>query len=618
MVGGRSRTSSRPATATSHSSDDPHLPSYSEIEDSHTSDGLQAYMTATTTTTVTTTTQTTTLFSLPLWRRRAGPALTLPAKSEGSQPSGFHGRATEDGRIARATSYNVDLNKRLPDIPRPEDFGDLAFARRSNCRMHQPTVQQETERGAKATRSSRSSTLLPSGGQSTRTLAQAGLGIGLPLVMPSAASNCAARKSPYSGGRPSTAPRPTRLETDKEVRRVKSFSRAQTGPQLVVPDPEERETPRSSRKSSTLTVPRASSPDHTVSREAPQEPPSAHPEPRSLTRKGSFWNRRRVQSMKNPDEARAQLQHDSWIMPLPTLPTLQPISPLFPDRTVQSSPASSPRSSSAFRSPDQSQGRHSERSSSTQRSARSSEIFTQTPPAAADIPRRTPGPSHCTVGHRSNTSLQEPQPRPTQTSFVSSPALSRFPVIDQRQSRPRSMTNPPSVLHRLSMGFFTSSSPSTPISSPSVSTNILNEAPVSSQRQSRTLPRSSLSTSTIDIPRPRADEESPEVFLGRLEATVSKAEIANILAGRSVLRIHVCYIFRTDRNTSGDPYYSQALRIYINRFNFTNDPLDIALRKLLMDVGLPKETQQIDRVMEAFAARYSQCNPELFVSQGEF
>jgi Sec7-like guanine-nucleotide exchange factor len=48
-----------------------------------------------------------------------------------------------------------------------------------------------------------------------------------------------------------------------------------------------------------------------------------------------------------------------------------------------------------------------------------------------------------------------------------------------------------------------------------------------------------------------------------------------------------------------------------------DDPLDIALRKLLVDVGLPKETQQIDRVIEAFAKRYLLCNPNLFTSDGE-
>ena len=56
----------------------------------------------------------------------------------------------------------------------------------------------------------------------------------------------------------------------------------------------------------------------------------------------------------------------------------------------------------------------------------------------------------------------------------------------------------------------------------------------------------------------------------------------------------------------------------MGRFNFKLDPLDIALRRLLMDLCLPKETQQIDRVMEAFAKRYTECNPGLFVSEGAY
>ncbi|CCO27362.1 Protein transport protein sec73 [Rhizoctonia solani AG-1 IB] len=52
----------------------------------------------------------------------------------------------------------------------------------------------------------------------------------------------------------------------------------------------------------------------------------------------------------------------------------------------------------------------------------------------------------------------------------------------------------------------------------------------------------------------------------------------------------------------------------MERFDFICDPLDIALRRLLMDLSLPKETQQIDRVMEAFAKRYTDCNPGLFAS----
>ncbi|KAL5495440.1 hypothetical protein ACEPAI_903 [Sanghuangporus weigelae] len=599
MVGGNSQTSSRPVT--DHSTDDPNLPSYSEIENDQASPGPRAYMTATTTTTVTTTTQTTTFFSLPLWLRRAGPALSSPAKSEGSQPSVLYGQATEEGRIARAISYNIDFNKKLPDIPHSEAAGGPGFARHSTGMMHLPTVQQEIELDTKSTGFSRSSTLLSPPGQSTRTLAQAGLGIGLPHVMPSAASTCRTRKVSQSATRPSTAPRPNRLEPNKEVRRVKSFSRAQTGPVLLVPNSEDQENVQSQEKNSTLTVPNSSNPDCVMLREgeAFANPSDVRSEPKSLMRRASFWNRRRVQSMKSSDEARTQLQQNPRIVPLPTLPVLQPISPMFPDRAVQFSSGLSPRPPS-FHTSGQLRRRHSERSTSTHHSPQYSNFSAEPPPIPVRSPHRSLGSgySQCTTAHRIDSSLQEPQSRPVQSSFISSPALSRFPVIDQGQSRPRSMTNPPSVLHRLSMGFFTSSSPSSPISSPSVSTNILNETPVSSSpRQSRTLPRSSLSASALEIPRPREDEESPEVFLERLEAAVSKAEIANILAG------------------SGDSYYSQALRIYIDRFNFTNDPLDIALRKLLMDVGLPKETQQIDRVMEAFAARYSQCNPDLFVSQ---
>jgi Sec7-like guanine-nucleotide exchange factor len=61
----------------------------------------------------------------------------------------------------------------------------------------------------------------------------------------------------------------------------------------------------------------------------------------------------------------------------------------------------------------------------------------------------------------------------------------------------------------------------------------------------------------------------------------------------------------------------KALQTYVGQFDFSDDPLDVALRKLLMEVGLPRETQQIDRVMEAFARRYLHSNPTLFTSEGK-
>lgn len=78
---------------------------------------------------------------------------------------------------------------------------------------------------------------------------------------------------------------------------------------------------------------------------------------------------------------------------------------------------------------------------------------------------------------------------------------------------------------------------------------------------------------------------------------MNKAEIAVVLA------------------SSSDLFYVDALNCFLLQFDFHDEPLDIALRKLLMDVGLPRETQQIDRVMEAFSSRYSDCNPNLFAEK---
>jgi Sec7-like guanine-nucleotide exchange factor len=66
-----------------------------------------------------------------------------------------------------------------------------------------------------------------------------------------------------------------------------------------------------------------------------------------------------------------------------------------------------------------------------------------------------------------------------------------------------------------------------------------------------------------------------------------------------------------------DPFYLEALQACMRRFQFAGNALDIALRKLLMELCLPRETQQIDRVMEAFAKRYTECNEGLFVSHGK-
>lgn len=69
---------------------------------------------------------------------------------------------------------------------------------------------------------------------------------------------------------------------------------------------------------------------------------------------------------------------------------------------------------------------------------------------------------------------------------------------------------------------------------------------------------------------------------------------------------------------SGDEYHTAALKLYMDRFDFTHNALDVALRMLLMQMSLPRETQQIDRIIEAFANRYEECEPGLFTNKGEY
>ncbi|PYH95808.1 guanyl-nucleotide exchange factor [Aspergillus ellipticus CBS 707.79] len=94
----------------------------------------------------------------------------------------------------------------------------------------------------------------------------------------------------------------------------------------------------------------------------------------------------------------------------------------------------------------------------------------------------------------------------------------------------------------------------------------------------------------------RQENDTPAMYLERLAMTVPKGAIAGILS------------------QSNDEFYKTALRKYMRGFSFFGDPLDMAIRKLLMEVELPKETQQIDRFIQSFADRYHECNPGIFAS----
>lgn len=94
----------------------------------------------------------------------------------------------------------------------------------------------------------------------------------------------------------------------------------------------------------------------------------------------------------------------------------------------------------------------------------------------------------------------------------------------------------------------------------------------------------------------RREDESPAKYLNRLEDVASRGIIAAALSKGT------------------DPFMNAVLRSYMRSFSFFGDPMDMAIRKLLMEAELPKETQQIDRCLQAFANRYHECNPGIYAS----
>ncbi|KAF8807560.1 hypothetical protein BYT27DRAFT_7138610 [Phlegmacium glaucopus] len=281
----------------------------------------------------------------------------------------------------------------------------------------------------------------------------------------------------------------------------------------------------------------------------PAQPPSVSPKasPKIMSRRPSFWRKKRGSPSNEPPSYPSH--SEGIILTLPPLPPVHQVSP-FKISHLTEAP-----SSSLIQTTGTTHAREMSKSCS--------EINERTLPATESSipPPRAPfsGPSR-DVGSRGTVA---PSPRA------------------------RAQTNPP-FFRRLSMGVFSTFEPSSPL-------DLHAGNPAQFLPITPTIARQAVKKPLI--PKPLSKEESPDIYLTRLQSAVSKAEVAGILA------------------SSPDPFYVEALRSYINQFNFLGIPLDIALRKLLMEVGLPRETQQIDRVIEAFAFRYTHCNPAFFLSE---
>jgi len=107
----------------------------------------------------------------------------------------------------------------------------------------------------------------------------------------------------------------------------------------------------------------------------------------------------------------------------------------------------------------------------------------------------------------------------------------------------------------------------------------------------------SLSREMVSLPE-RRDGETAIQYLARVEEIADKAQIPTLLS------------------KGDDEFLHNVMRSFMRKFSFFGEPLDMSIRKVLMEIDLPKETQQIDRVIQSFADRYHECNPGIFVSAG--
>ena len=90
--------------------------------------------------------------------------------------------------------------------------------------------------------------------------------------------------------------------------------------------------------------------------------------------------------------------------------------------------------------------------------------------------------------------------------------------------------------------------------------------------------------------------ETADHYLARVQATCPRGDVPRLLA------------------STASTLHRDALRLSLAGHDFAGDPIDIALRKLLLACALPRETQQVDRFVEAFARRYDEQNPGVLAS----
>jgi hypothetical protein len=498
--------------------------------------------TATTTEVITTTTHTTThFFSLPLWRRRGSVPFSSPSHS--SSAIGQEENATAAlGRMHNSMMFDKDL----PPIPTQEQDKlnhwhgnvenqdvlvtspaiDAKISPKVSASQlgHKPiTLQAIPKRPSGPSLSAHSSPLY------TNSLAHAPLGP--TYISPRAAASSSEINTVVFNGSPATGSGESRSLSSR-IRRTKSLKFRQSLSKerlLQFIQPQGMDTQK--LDSGIVVGEQGQIVGKGKGKEVATEDPLAESPSRTLSRRPSFWARKKKATFPADIPIVPTVQHPSS-REAPSLPSMKPLPPIDLDTPL-------------------SQGHHPRRICKSLSEHRSSHaplsdtsldisplVLSPSPSrrvpdavhppakvASSKLVSRRPTTADPSSRSRSHSVFIEPTSLPPPASPSSrsqQPHLSNAPPNE----RLRGQTNPP-LLQRLSVNLFTHS--------PSPSANAGNTSdqsigtPTTSKSDSA---HPSLTKELVKMLKPNISEESPEVYLKRVLAAVSKAEVASVLASR--------------------------------------------------------------------------------------
>jgi hypothetical protein len=474
------------------------------------------------TNTTTNTTQTTHFLSLPISRRRQEQRVDPPQRlsmhdmrpyQAGLDHQRTQGTSSPREKSLPPTPSSSNEDVRVNHIRRTES----SISIENQSLSHRPSNQFPLPTMA-------SPPMRPSPSQAKIALAQAALAIGLPHGMPQASASSS--RSDITSTAFLTIPQPSQPTVPSSgLRRAKSLHQLS---RTFWRDDNDNTHASPERLSRSRRI--SFGPANALDSEGKGDgntvediPSHITPPRKSLTRKASFWHRKHNDFLKPAvalppaDPPRNSFDHLSHI-----LPSLPPLTPLRFDTNILCSSHSSQTKEHLPPSPP-GLNRHSEsrnRPLPPSLTASSPDLSVQT--LQTQSPARRRPLTADSAADRSRT-LSYVHPPDHSSPLVPIPLQNPDVATPRQTARPRSQTNPASLLHRLSSNIFSFSSSS--LSPPTSGTNRVhtNHSPIASPRAS---------TSKLPPPKPRPDEESPVAYVDRLLGTISKADVASVLASR--------------------------------------------------------------------------------------